>query len=943
MTLQFLSLVVFFRTVIGGDRWVEVSLRAFYPDAPALTEFSAVGVTSCATALPFDYDAAFSKLYPRAAPNFCVDTSRPVAGMNARPPARGSSGPSANWPTLGTPASLRSCQLGENATQAFTLVGAVSKLIEVNATQVGAPLCLSRLPLPGSNGSAPSELLGAAPCGAGADEWVRDPSSGLVALSSDTSMCLSPLGRNLTRQGELAMGTLAPLLRGAAAGGGIAGIVLEVDWLLDFPLLWTGNASQPYPIASVDVEQWSGRSTYSDVAALVGALRAAAVGAGLATVRVGLFFVGWGSIYDTARQAWSLAHPELYLNNKPSYSLNHSAAVSPGLHPDAYPYASQPRGAVAGQNFFALLASQWANLSAFLGADALVLRDGLCTFANYDRLGPFGFSASPDAALNAAWTAAFRSMFAEIKRAAPGTFLMGYSSAGSAVGEARIGRFDLEAVVGDGFLDAFIDQSWAGAWEDYYITHMLGWTWQRSTILAHRAAVAGGNKARAAAALPPARHYVLHETFDAYESWNTLAAVPGKLRWGVWAFQGASLLPAGGAAAPADGAYVSWSWSWHDAWMTDAEVSYMAGNVEAAAASVGAQARRAGPRILYNRAGLEFLDGGCGGSCTPADDAGEYIDEETAVISKWAVPSGGVARLEDAPALDAAHPEGYIVHFAAGNLSAVSLAALAAIAASGRPALFTGRASLLHPAVRAALALEVDASAPLLPAGMYAAAATPAALALAPDMPATFSVALPPVARVANGTGEPLLLAFDKNGTAWPILVRAPSGALWWHPTDWLPGADCYGPWLYSNFGSAAPHYLIARYFQSASGIPIRAASGVGWGGAGVALDAWVAAGDPAAAVVLMGNLEGQDRQWGSPAPVVADARTPRSVALEVNLPALGVAPASVAPGACWALTCADGCGVWNATADGASGATLALPPVVLEAFGGHAYRLARC
>ncbi len=104
-----------------------------------------------------------------------------------------------------------------------------------------------------------------------------------------------------------------------------------------------------------------------------------------------------------------------------------------------------------------------------------------------------------------------------------------------------------------------------------------------------------------------------------------------------------------------------------------------------------------------------------------------------------------------------------------------------------------------------------------------------------------------------------------------------------------------------------------------------------------------MAAGDPAAAAVLIGNLEGQDRQWGAPAPVAADARTPRTIVLEVDLVAMGVAPTSVAPGACWELTCADGCGAWNATADGGSGATLTLPPVFVEPFGGHAYRLARC
>jgi len=760
------------------------------------------------------------------------------------------------------------------------------------------------------------------------------------------------------------MGTLLPLLVNST---GISGIILEVDWLLDFPLLWTGNASQPYPIISTDVGQWSGRSTYADVKALVGALRAAALSSGeLQNVRVGLFFVGWASIYDTMKQSWSNSHPEIFLNNKPDYSLNHSAAVNPGLHADKYPYASQPGGATEGQNYFSLLAAQWSSLSAFLGADALVLRDGLSTFANYDRDGPWGSTPSSEPILNAAWDAAFRFLFSSIKAASPGTYLMGYSSAGSAVGETRIGRVDLEAIVSDGGIDAWIDQSWAGAWEDYYVTHMLGWTWQRSTILAHKAAIAGGNTLRAAAGKPPCVHIVLHETFDAYESWNTIMAVPQKLRWGVWAFQGASYVSAPATTtlySPAAASYVSWSWSWHDQWMTDGEVNFLSSNIHAAAASLVNVTRRAGPRIVYNRAMLEHLDAGCtrgpngGGpdtNCSAADNAGEWIDEQMAVVSKWMLPSGGVLRLDDAPtpALDPTYPEGYVLHSPGGNLSQASLASVSAILTGGKPVLVTGRSSLLHPTVLGALGVSLDPAYPrLLPAGMYAAFATPAALAIAPDMPTAFSLSIPPLPMLKNSSSwTPLIFLRDANGTQWPILVQSvfgngEGGPLLWHPTDWLPGADGYGPWFYSNFGSTAPHYLIARYFQGAPGIPIRAATGAGWGASGIALDAWTSASDPEGSWVLMGNLEGQNRQWGMPGPVPADARSPRSIGLQVNLTALGVGATVVSPGACWALKCLDGPGgqVWNATSDNTTGSLLSLPPVYIEAYGGHAYRLSRC
>lgn len=66
---------------------------------------------------------------------------------------------------------------------------------------------------------------------------------------------------------------------------------------------------------------------------------------------------------------------------------------------------------------------------------------------------------------------------------------MGYSSAASAIGELRVNTFDLEKLVADGYIDVFISQSWAGAWQEWWKQDILGWTFQLSYILAHKAMI----------------------------------------------------------------------------------------------------------------------------------------------------------------------------------------------------------------------------------------------------------------------------------------------------------------------------------------------------------------------------------------------------------------------------------------------------------------------
>jgi hypothetical protein len=192
--------------------------------------------------------------------------------------------------------------------------------------------------------------------------------------------------------------------------------------------------------------------------------------------------------------------------------------------------------------------------------------------------GPFGAEGAPNASAAAAYIDAVRALFRETKLGAPSARVIGYSQASSAVGEWRTGLTDVEAIVADGasnfgvfgaililkrsfhqdrlgtnigktrkgelfsagYMDAYIDQSWSGAWEDVPTRHStgLGWTHQLGYILAHRAQIEGGNINRSQLAQPPcsgcskrAKHYVLHDTFDSYEGWDTLDNVPLKLTW----------------------------------------------------------------------------------------------------------------------------------------------------------------------------------------------------------------------------------------------------------------------------------------------------------------------------------------------------------------------------------------------------------------------------
>lgn len=294
---------------------------------------------------------------------------------------------------------------------------------------------------------------------------------------------------------------------------GWRGLILNVGWLIDLVTEWTGQADQPLPLHSRRTAGWQGR-TYADLREFLAQLKQVAAAQGLADLKVGVLFVNWGhvvwppdlKIYDFESD-WYDRHPEAY---GPPHSFIGMPELIPGraLQADSYAYASFPRGAREGMPFSELFAAQWGAVSRFLELDALVLRDGFMGPMIYTRTGPFGAVASADPADVRRWTEDVRRLFHAVKAANPAVILMGYSSGVSAVADWRVGCVDFESVVADGALDAWIDQTWGGAWQDWWHQEWKGWTFQLAYLLLHGAMIAGANRKRAT----PCRHYNLIET-----------------------------------------------------------------------------------------------------------------------------------------------------------------------------------------------------------------------------------------------------------------------------------------------------------------------------------------------------------------------------------------------------------------------------------------------
>jgi hypothetical protein len=389
--------------------------------------------------------------------------------------------------------------------------------------------------------------------------------------------------------------------------------------------LWTDRLRRAEAPAVVTYPPW----TYGDLKRLASTLRRIAFEVyGIADFRVGTFLTGWRSIYNGEDTSLCRRHPNTYNGRK----LN----VPGTLNADSRPYGAFPDGIPDGIAFTEFFGRQWGNLSKTVGLNALVFRDSCLGVGIYSKTGPFGLTGPEDPADLRRWSEAYADWVRQTKIHNPDALVIGYSNAASGVADWRVNCFDLESVANEGYLDAWIDQTWAGAWNEvgerpgaFWARQHGGWTYQLYYLLARAAALAGSN----------VHHYFLTETFDAWESWDIIHGARQRLKWGMWAYSHAAVKTPDGLKLLA-GTYISWGNKGKEL-LSEADVAFLAEALGDAISDAEKTTRVHGPTIVYNRHALARQN-----ETQPAHFIKEWIDEQMGTVAKWSIPCLSITRVE---------------------------------------------------------------------------------------------------------------------------------------------------------------------------------------------------------------------------------------------------------------------------------------------------------
>lgn len=384
--------------------------------------------------------------------------------------------------------------------------------------------------------------------------------------------------------------------------------------------------------------------TYGDLKTLASALREEAAKRGIRAFRVGILNYAWTHAYGE-EAAWVRRHHEAFTAwpSSPPGGSPFSPYFDPNakLHADPARLGGLPKGIPEGMPVHKAYAAQWGSLSRAVGLDALMLRDSFGMPVPYQRRGPWGAVAPSPEVIHQA-TAGVAALVRELKTANPQALIMMYSNAASAVGDWRANGLDLESVAKEGYLDIFVDQTWAGAWNevglretDFWNNPLLGWTYQLAYLLLHAAILADTK----------VRHYPLVETFDAWEDWDVIHTAPERLRWGIWAYSHAAVKTPKGLKLPA-GSYISWA-NQGKRLLEAEDVRFLADNLNATIADARQTQEVFGPTLAYSRDSMQWqID-----HATPNHDVKEWIDEQAAAVMKWPIPTPSATRVEWLPSV----------------------------------------------------------------------------------------------------------------------------------------------------------------------------------------------------------------------------------------------------------------------------------------------------
>jgi hypothetical protein len=456
-----------------------------------------------------------------------------------------------------------------------------------------------------------------------------------------------------------------PLLEGV---DGWKGVILNVGWISDYVLEWHGDLNETIKLPKnmkkwpwfKDVGQFSGNTiermqlwkdrfskadtpqvinyeawTYADLKKLAGLIKKVAFKKyRLTDVMVGTFVLGFESIYDGDKTVFAKTHPNAYLNNAPNLVARLAA--------DNNRYGAFPGGIPEGTPLTEFFGKQWGNLSKRIDLDVIVFRDSYLGVGIYARTGLFGKTAPADPEKVKSWSNATADLIRQTKISNPKALVIGYSNAASAVADWRINCFDLEAIAKEGYLDGWIDQTWAGAWnevgqrpEDFWNNQVLGWTYQLSYMLGHAAVLADTK----------VHHYFLTETFDAWESWDIIHNALERLRWGIWAFSHAAVKKPDGLKMPA-GSYISWC-NQGKRLLSEEDVTFLTETSNAAIRDARETAKILGPTLVYCRSAIVWQS-----MYKPNITIGEWIDEQAGTLMKWSVPILSITRSEYLPQVE---------------------------------------------------------------------------------------------------------------------------------------------------------------------------------------------------------------------------------------------------------------------------------------------------
>ncbi len=426
------------------------------------------------------------------------------------------------------------------------------------------------------------------------------------------------------------------------SGDDVSGLVLNIGWLMDPVLLWSGNGDQRLPLRSQRLSGWAQQS-YKTLRDTVTEVRAAAAAHGVPHLRMGILVLGIGEFVNEIVRApgdstdesldgalyqergeWIKRQPQLYPFS-PAVTL-HGPGLDwrKSLRADPQVLASRPDGVHDGDSFGELFADQWASFSAFLGLDLLLLRDETTTPVHSGRIDFDGGTATATPEQVTEWTDSLIASTQAIKRASPDTWLCLYSSGLSPTVEARFGRLDIVRVVAEGNIDAWVDQTWGGAWQDWWDAGWQGWTFQLSNLLARAALIAEGNLRRVG---NECRHYPIVQLLDGWEPYDTLHDYPHKLTWGIWAFTHA-VVAVGGRHRPVSGHYLAVGNDRTGALISPDDLNTVVGQINAAIRSVQKLEYPLGP-VLHAATATELQQ--YSASTEPTEDAVGFL-------LKWGLP-----------------------------------------------------------------------------------------------------------------------------------------------------------------------------------------------------------------------------------------------------------------------------------------------------------------